>query len=82
MRTENNRKQLLAQFFYQNKHHFIFAVVATMGMSLVNLGISWLLQQVIDVMTGVGNTFDLWALTLISIGLILSILVIGWIMYQ
>ena len=82
MRTVNNRKQLLAQFFYQNKHNFVLAVIATMGMSLVNLGISWLLQQVIDVMTGTGNTFDLQTLTFISIGLILSILVIGWIMYQ
>lgn len=82
MRTVNNRKQLLAQFFCQNKHNFVLAVIATMGMSLVNLGISWLLQQVIDVMTGTGNTFDLQTLTFISIGLILSILVIGWIMYQ
>lgn len=82
MRTVNNRKQLLTQFFYQNKHNFVLAVIATMGMSLVNLGISWLLQQVIDVMTGTGNTFDLQTLTFISIGLILSILVIGWIMYQ
>lgn len=81
MRTVNNRKQLLTQFFYQNKHNFVLAVIATMGMSLVNLGISWLLQQVIDVMTGTGNTFDLQTLTFISIGLILSILLIGWIMY-
>lgn len=82
MRTVNNRKRLLTQLFYQNKHNFVLAVIATMGMSLVNLGISWLLQQVIDVMTGTGNTFDLQTLTFISIGLILSILLIGWIMYQ
>ncbi len=82
MKTANNRKQLLAQFFYQNKHYFVFAILATFGMSVVNLGISWLLQQVIDVMTGTGDTFDLQTLTLISIGLILGILVIGWIMFQ
>lgn len=78
----NNRKQLLTQFFYQNKLYFVLAVIATMGLSVVNLGISWLLQQVLDVMTGTGNTFDLQTLTLISVGLILSILVIGWIMFQ
>lgn len=60
----------------------MFAILATFGMSVVNLGISWLLQQVIDVMTGTGDTFDLQTLTLISIGLILGILVIGWIMFQ
>jgi len=82
VKTINKRKQFITQFFYQNKINFSFAVIATIGLSLVNLGISWLLQQVIDVMTGTGNTFDLLTLTYISIGLIASILVIGWINFK
>lgn len=82
MKTINKRKQFITQFFYQNKINFGLAVLATIGLSLVNLGISWLLQQVIDVMTGTGNTFDLLALTYISAGLIGSILVIGWINFK
>lgn len=82
VKTINKRKQFITQFFYQNKINFGLAVLATIGLSLVNLGISWLLQQVIDVMTGTGNTFDLLTLTYISIGLIGSILVIGWVNFQ
>ncbi|MHB8097850.1 MAG: ABC transporter transmembrane domain-containing protein, partial [Erysipelotrichaceae bacterium] len=82
MKTINKRKQFITQFFVQNKINFGLAVLATIGLSLINLGISWLLQQVIDVMTGTGNTFDLLTLTYISIGLIGSILVIGWVNFQ
>jgi len=82
VKTINKRKQFITQFFYQNKINFGLAVLATIGLSLINLGISWLLQQVIDVMTGTGNTFDLLTLTYISIGLIGSILVIGWVNFQ
>ena len=82
MKTVNKRKQFITQFFVQNKIHLGLAVLATIGLSLVNLGISWLLQQVIDVMTGTGNTFDLLTLTYISLGLIGSILVIGWVNFQ
>ena len=82
MKTVNKRKQFITQFFYQNKVNFSLAVIATIGLSFINLGISWLLQQVIDVMTGNANTFDLWTLTLISMGLIGSILVIGWINFE
>lgn len=82
VKTINKRKQFITQFFVQNKIHFGLAVLATIGLSLINLGISWLLQQVIDVMTGTGNTFDLLTLTYISIGLIGSILVIGWVNFQ
>ena len=82
VKTINKRKQFITQFFVQNKINFGLAVLATIGLSLINLGISWLLQQVIDVMTGTGNTFDLLTLTYISIGLIGSILVIGWVNFQ
>ena len=82
MKTVNKRKQFITQFFVQNKIHFGFAVLATIGLSLINLGISWLLQQVIDVMTETGNTYDLLTLTYISLGLIGSILVIGWVNFQ
>jgi ATP-binding cassette, subfamily B, bacterial len=82
VKTINKRKQFITQFFYQNKINFGLAVLATIGLSLINLGISWLLQQVIDVMTGTGNNFDLLTLTYISIGLIGSILVIGWVNFQ
>jgi ABC-type multidrug transport system fused ATPase/permease subunit len=82
VKTVNKRKQFITQFFVQNKIHFGLAVLATIGLSLINLGISWLLQQVIDVMTGTGNTYDLLTLTYISLGLIGSILVIGWVNFQ
>lgn len=82
VKTVNKRKQFITQFFAQNKIHFGLAVLATIGLSLINLGISWLLQQVIDVMTGTGNTYDLLTLTYISLGLIGSILVIGWVNFQ
>ena len=76
------RTEFFQQFYRNNKLAFGLAVIATIGLSFVNLGISWLLQQVIDVMTGNGNTFDLLTLTYISIGLIGSILVIGWINFK
>jgi ATP-binding cassette, subfamily B, bacterial len=84
MKTAEKKKNIalfIQQFYLNNRLNFVLAIISTFGLTFINLGISWLLQQVIDVMAGTGNTFDLWTLTLISMGLISSILIIGGIDY-
>jgi len=84
MKTAEKKKKVtlfIQQFYLNNRLNFVLAIISTFGLTFLNLGISWLLQQVIDVMAGTGNTFDLWTLTLISVSLISSILIIGGIDY-
>jgi ATP-binding cassette subfamily B protein len=62
-------KKLRAQFMYNNHMNFAGALIATLLVSVVNLVLSWLLQQIIDAATGNNQMFNLSQLLIISIGL-------------
>lgn len=51
-----------------NRLNFAGAVAATLMAAVINLVLSWLLQQIIDASTGKNQTFDLLQLLFISSG--------------
>lgn len=62
-------KKLKKQFMKHNQLFFWGALLATILIAVINLTISWLLQQIIDAATGSNEQFSLLQLLLISIGL-------------
>ncbi len=67
-------KKLRAKFIENNYMNYTGAVVATLLIVVLNLIISWLLQQIIDAATGNNEVFTLTQLLMISIGIALVLI--------
>ena len=59
MKKREIRRPFVRQFYRKNKLNFVLAFAATVVMAFANLVISWLLQQIMDLMAGSGNTLSL-----------------------
>lgn len=71
-----NTKMLLSQFYKKNKFRFCVAIFSTILMSSVSLMISWITQQLIDIISGVSGTEGLNALAGDAVLVILLIMLI------
>lgn len=72
------RKRFIKQFYKHNKTLFSLSIFATALIALINLVISWEMQQIIDVSTGMSTDFTILEITLIvvaTIGLFIVILI-------
>lgn len=71
-----HRRRQFTQLFYRGNHlNFVLALtVSLLGMAL-NLAISWLLQQTIDLATGTGNTLSLPQLAVVTLALLAACVV-------
>ena len=58
MKKREIRRPFVRQFYRRNKLNFVLAFAATVVMAFANLVISWLLQQIMDLMAGSGNTLS------------------------
>lgn len=70
------KKQFTKQFFRNNKFNFTLATISVILLGVINLLISWLLQQIIDAMSGTPGAYDFGTLTSFAIILILGVVVI------
>lgn len=68
-------KALIKQFYKNNKLPFAVAIIAYTGSAAIMLGVSWLLQVVLDFISGIDTGFEFWHLLVITLGLILVTLV-------
>ena len=59
------RKEFKNQFYRHNKLLFTLAIFATILIALLNLIISWEMQQIIDISTGMSTELSLLQITLI-----------------
>lgn len=74
--TKRRRKIYTAEFYRGNHIAFFFALLSTALISLLDLAIAWLMQQMIDAVSGVEGTYSLaqlTAFTAIIIALIVAI---------
>lgn len=68
MRTEKNaRRAFIQQFYRGNRGNLALAMAGAVVTAVVNLVISWLLQQLVDLTTGVDTGFTLTQLTLVCV---------------
>lgn len=76
-----NRKTFVKQFFRGNKLLFGVAVTSSLLLGGLNLMASWLMQQVIDTISGVPGARNLKLLAILTIGLILLLVFLGAVEY-
>lgn len=69
------RKSFLRQFYKGNKIAFGIAVLSILCVGLLNLVASWLIQQLIDTISGASTARSLQVLALMAVGLVLSVII-------
>lgn len=67
--TNSQKNEYLAQLYRRNRIAFALSIVSALLITGVNLLIAWVLQQIIDTISGAG-TYSLGTLTLFSIGVV------------
>ena len=67
------RKVFTRQFYLRNKMMFALALTSTFLAAFANLVISWLMQQIIDAISGVQSRFSILELTLICAAITLGL---------
>ena len=77
MKKREIRRPFVRQFYRRNKLNFILAFAATVVMAFANLVISWLLQQIMDLMAGSGNTLSLGGICWVLLGIVATIILVG-----
>lgn len=60
------RREFTAQFYRGNRLRFALAALSTLLMALLNLALAWLLQQMLDSVSGVPGAMGLTELALLS----------------
>ena len=59
MNKRELRRPYVRQFYKNNMANFVLVLLSTVIMALINLVGSWMLQQIMDLLAGTGNTFSL-----------------------
>ncbi len=74
-------KDLRRQFYKGNKLAFGVAVFTALTMAVLSLSTSWLIQQLMDTISGVEGALGLAVLALLTVGLLLLAIVFGFVEY-
>lgn len=77
MNKRKLRKPFIQQFYRHNKLNFSLSMLATAVMAFVNLVISWMLQQVMDLIAGAENVLPLPQLLWVFAGVIGMVVLVG-----
>lgn len=71
---KDNAKEFISQFYRKNHASFFFALLSTLLIAALNLWITWVLQQMIDSVSGVSGSLPLDILALNVAGVIVACL--------
>ena len=72
---KSNIRQFTKQFYRGNGGYFVLAMVQTVLATAAQLMISWLLQQIIDLITGSNTAFTLSELSIIAVVLFVIVII-------
>lgn len=75
------RRQYTSQFYHKNHAAFVLAVITVFLNAVVNLVLAWLIQQIIDAVSGSSAALGIGMLTWLTICVIILILVMEAITY-
>lgn len=75
------RKEYISRFYANNKASFAIAVITTLLTAAVNLWIAWIMQQIIDSVSGAENSLDLGTLAWHIAAVIAMILLLNAVRY-
>ena len=73
---KDKRKRYISQFYHKNKFRFFLAILASLLTAALNLAIAWVLQQMIDTVSGVPGALSLSMLAALIAGVIVLIVII------
>ena len=76
-----DRKKYTAQFYKKNHTAFLLALLSTLLIAALNLWIAWVMQQMIDSVSGVPGSFELPVLALFVVGVVVSIILLKVVSY-
>lgn len=65
MKISRDAKPFLSQFYRGNRLSFLVALVAALAISCVNLGMTWIIQQLMDTVSGIPESLPLSRLALL-----------------
>ncbi len=71
------KKNFLHQFYKGNKIAFSAVVFSTLFVGVLGLAVSWLLQQLIDTISGTANALELKTLGLITVSILLLLVIMS-----
>lgn len=77
MNKRELRRPYVRQFYKNNMANFVLVLLSTVIMALINLVVSWMLQQIMDLLAGTGNTFSLLELLWIFLAVVGIIVLVG-----
>ena len=75
------RKKYAAQFYKKNHISFLIALISTLLIAVLNLWIAWVMQQMIDSVSGVPGSFELPVLAWFVVSVVISIIVLKVVSY-
>ncbi len=79
--TIKRRRSYTAEFYRGNRIAFCFALLSTALLGAVNLGLSWLIQQMIDSASGLEGTYSFGQLVLLTGGAVLMTILVKLLNY-
>ena len=68
--VKRRRKPFIRQFFHGNYVNLSLSILSSLITVIVNLVLSWLIQQLVDLSTGTAASFGLSQLIIMSLGLL------------
>ena len=75
------RKEYTAQFYKRNHMSFLIALISALLIAVLNLWIAWVMQQMIDSVSGVSGSFELPVLAWFVVGVVASVIVLKAVSY-
>lgn len=78
---KHKRKEYIAQFYKRNHAAFLLALISTLFSSALNLWVAWILQQMIDSVSGVFGAPELGVLAWHVNGVVMAIIVLKAVKY-
>ena len=81
MNKNPSRKDFTRQFYRGNIPNFIVAMLAIIVVAAVNLLISWLIQEIIDVSSGNSSAFTLTELVMLTFAAVFGIVFSSFLSY-
>ena len=80
-RQKARRRKYTAQFYRKNYLSFLTALISTLMTAALNLWIAWVMQQMIDAVSGVPGSLELPVLAWYVVGVVVSIIVLKAVSY-
>lgn len=78
-RQHNAARRALAAHFYRKNHlAFALSLLAVLLTALLNLVLTWLMQQMIDTASGVSGAYSLRTLALLTLGVLGLVVLLKW----